>query len=715
MTTNVQLLDGTIAVTRGRTTESTKSRFRPIRPTEPLLGRTLSVDKFINVMLDKRAPGLWAGVVGGPKSKVEHLAELVVSNGLVASVADELMDINLMRKINDKLIRANQRFKAGVITIDHVSLTKAVSSAVGATTSKGDPKRIVARVITELLSRAYVKLNVMLPFNGAVELHCYERPVATTDAIINSAQIANVAEVFEAIELGSAFNDAKEFNPAIAETLLGPLLTTAANRLMNVVRFDRYVRDTVTLVGRYITKAHDLPDHVRDSADLAYLASNASIAIGAIRAAGNPISTPDFDLREAITYTVMRVRELKRYETISLERFKSMYTHEIVKAPNGAIVGVFLRRNEAFRLASQVSRFTDRGDYTIQQPLAAHEAYVTPVVDAINRAFAGDILGNTLAVAAQHLITRQWEVDEQAEGGHCFVHNLTEDEEYMYGLAQAERLYVTELMTLEASREALLVTPQSEPRIVFEVADGKVFYQARGVYSGAAVLTSDPLEVVLLNGTDFAGSTPFPQRPQTIPDEYRSTILPAMPNELIIDLERAVAIKLPMLGDSELVENISLHSLLGFEGTGACHMTQDFNARAQITAAFAGLVLVYQQLRALDGVTDEFLARQVATAAHTLVGNIVRDSAFTRLLETIFVQFVQNPSFRGRQRELRAHLSDAFVKHQLTLSAASLLLLKTGVLPFGVQEDLSSMFAEENTVEIAITSAAWDQALRSRA
>lgn len=707
---NSKIVGSNIVINRGREDDITNVRFRPIQAVEPLTGRTLAIDSFLNVMLDKRAPGLWAGVIGGPKSKVEHLAELAVTHNLVGQIAEIMFDNDLVRRINDKLIRNNQRYKAGVMSVDHISLLRAVSAAIGAAASVDDPSRAVARILTELLSRAYTKLNVMVPFVGSIELTTYKDPIADTNALITAAQITTVSEVFEAIELGTAFSDAKEFNPSVTESLLGPLLVTAANRLMNTLRYEKYMRDTATLVGRYIIKAHDLPDHVRDNADLAYLASNASFAIGAIKRASNDISTPDFDLREAITYTVMRLRELKRFETVSMEKFKSMYTHDIVLAPSGRICGAILSRNDNFKLQTQVSKFIDRDNYVIQAQVPVGEAYIAPIAEAITRAFESNILGRTVTVAAQHMITRAWELDDDQTGGYVFMFNLTDVEELMYGIASAERLYVTNIPY--ATDMAVPVTFAGEPRLIFEVSDGKVFYEAKGMYNGSAVTTDDPMEVLLLTGQDHKGATAFPVRPQTILEDMRKSVLPMMPVDNIINLNKDVRMTLPSLDGLELEISTSLQDLLGLGEIGKLYLTVEDTMRAQVNAAFSSLVVIYDQLIANGGEVDKMLARQVATATHAVLGRVTSSDTFRRMLQTLFIRFMQDAQFKGRKQLLRAHIADAFVQHQLALNAASMLLLKTGLMQYGIQEDLSKIFDDEQVVEVAVTAETWEQAMR---
>lgn len=707
---NVQLQGDRIVINRGRDSDVLNVRFRPIREFAPMTGRTLAINPFINVMLDKRAPGLWAGVIGGPKSKVEHLAELASKQGLVGQIAEIMLDSDLVRRINDKLIRNNQRFKGGVMTLDYTTLLRAVSSAIGAASSTADPKRAVARILTEVLSRAYSKLNVMVPFVGAVELTAHRDPIADLDMLITAAQVTTVTEVFEAIDLGSAFSDAKEFNPSVTEGLLGPLLVSAANRLMNTLRYEKYMRDTAVLVGRYITKAYNLPDHLRDNADLEYLASNASFAMGSIQRAAENISTPDFELREAITYTVMRLRELKRFETISLEKYKSMYSHDIVKAPSGRIAGIVLARNEQFKLAAQVSKFIDRADFVIQAQVPVGEAYVAPLSDAVTRAFEGNILGRTVTVAAQNLITRRWELDDDQFGAHTFVHNVSEVEEFCYGMAFAKHLYVTDIPL--GTDMGVPITIGGAPRLVFECDDGKLFYEPRGMSTGSTVMTEDPLEVVLLSGVDHRGTSLFPVRPQTILDDMRKAVLPSMPDDITVDMDKPVKMTLPDLEGKTLELNTSLQNLLGLGELGKMYLTVEGTMRDQVNAAFASLILIYDELKTFGGEVDNMLAKQVATATHQIIGRVTASDTFRRMLQTLFVRFMQDAQFKGRQHMLRSHIADAFVQHQLALNTSSMLLLKLGVMQYGLQEDLSRIFDAERVVETAITSEVWDQAMR---
>lgn len=705
MTTLSQDGNGAITMTRGKDDVALDVRLRAVAPSDPMTGRTIPLDRFINVMLDKRAPGLWTGLIGGPKSKMEHLAEITVRHDLVASIAESLLDHSLIRKINERIVRANQRMKREVYIIDYISLLKAVSFAVGATTSSTDPRRILARVITELLSKAYLKLSVMTPFVGAAQFERYTTSLVSTKAVIEAADVALVTEVFESIELGAAFKDVKEFDPRIAETLLGPLLVTAANRLLNAIRYSTYMRTSAVLVSRWMCQSENFPSHLRDDPNVRALASNFSFAYGALSMIDDPIVRPDFELREALEYTAMRIRELNRFETVSIDRYQQMFGHELVRAPSGYICGVIVAANEQFEVPTQVTKFVERQDFTIQCPVEVAEAYMSPITESVTRAFAGGLLSRTLHVAAQHVLTRRWELEPSAGGAVGFMYNVTPDEEFLYALSFATRMYLTDIVTAGMGQV-------DAPRIVMEMNGGKMFYEPVGWLDADSVFTTDPLEVLILSNMDHEATALVPLRPQIIPNDMRSTILDTPPVDVTIDLHRRLELVLPLLNDKKLAVNTSIQEMLGISGLGNLELTISMAAARQVTNAFAALCFMYDELKANGGEVDNLLAHQVANATHALIARLGGAEPFRRLLLTLHAWYMQDAQFKYERNTLRAHLSGALVQHHMVLNTAMMILIRTGVLEFGLHDNLRAMFATENVVETAVTSEQWASAMK---
>lgn len=710
---NCRFVDGQLIVERG-TTEggSFPVSISPIIALPPAVGRTRAVAKPVTIMINKRAPGMWAGIVGGPKAKTEHLAELAVKYDLVAALADVLSDAELMRRITDKLLRANQRFKEGVFTMDYPTLLRAVAGAIGATFAEAEAKSVAARIIAQLLARPFEKLNVMVPFVGAVEPTVDDEPIAPLSMIMFTERVSTVAEVFDAIDLGGAFAGAREFNPAVAESMISPLLRTAADRLQNSLRYAKYMRDTAIMTARYICNPSTLPEHMQDSADLAYLASNANFMFGCLQHVNDAILTPDFDLREAVSYTVTRLREMKRFETWTLDKFASHYGIELVRLETGYVAGAIVARNDGFRMTAPVTRYVDRGDIVTQLPSTLGEAYVSPYVEAINTAFGNGHLRTALSLAAQYAIVHTAEgADVGLTGaitdtsGFIFRVGVTPLEEKMLAVHYARHLTLGYTDAEDVS----------DPVVFYELVDNKLFYESQGLYAGGTITTSHPGEVLLLQGVDVDPRAEFPSRPQNLLDDARKLILHKIPTTFkvngedhvgAIEMDKDVRIVLPALDNTPVELSESLQKMLGLDEIGQLHIGVDYAARKYLSSSLAAIVAVYDGLKR-GGEREQLLARQLAIATHQLIGKVAASATFKPLVRTVSQRLLFSPQFKDRRAAMRNHLQDAFTRHVVTVNAAFVVMLKTGVLHFGVHEDIVKMFAEQKVVEVAVLSGDW--------
>lgn len=712
---NSRLDDGQLFIRRGSTVPVPLPVFhREIEETTVREGTARSMPRPLTVMLDKGAPGLRCAVVGGPKCKVEHLAELAVAADVVGDIADHLADVELVRRVNDALIRGNMRYKSGVLTLDFLSLHRAVQRAVGGSMARTDPKWIVGRVLAEFFSRAYEKMGVMVTFVGGLELEWRLDPVADSDTLINASRVATVTEVFEAIQLGSAFDGVKEFNPAITETLMGPLLASAANKLHNSFRYDQYMRDTRTMVGMRLINPSFLPTHMQDNPDLEFLSTNASFALGALNHATDAILTPDFELREAVVYTVMRLREMKRFETWTLERFASHYGVEQVLSPSGYNAGVYVYRREEIKPSGQITRFMERGDVVMQQPSEVAEAFMSPYFDAISGTLGADVVQRTVSVAAQHVIVGTHQQFADGAGGSVYGFNMTERELMMLALAHSK--------TLTIGGIGATIDSAHDPVIYYEVADLKAFYESRGLPNGSGMSTTDPAEVLILAQVKNNDPAPFPVRPQTIMDDMRNLVLSQIPEEFtvngdvhpgVIALDKTVKVELPALDGAGLVRQESLQDLIGLSGIGKLHLTVELELRRHVSAGFAALCDIYNKLAAGSG-AQPLHARQVAVSMYSMLSTLAKHSAFLPMMRTIMRRFVNDPAFAAQRTQLRDHFQQDYVKHNVALNTAFMLLLKSGLLEFGVHEDMIKIFDAETVIDIAVTAEHWQAALSQR-
>lgn len=282
----------------------------------------------------------------------------------------------------------------------------------------------------------------------------------------------------------------------------------------------------------------------------------------------------------------------------------------------------------------------------------------------------------------------------------------------MLGLAHAEYL------SLGGIDDEGLLTPQ----IYMEVPDLKMFYESRGMATGSGIMTSDPAEVLILRGVEKNDPAPFPLRPQVILDDVRRVVLSQLPNTFKVDglevaglleMSKPVRIKLAMLGDTPVQRLESIQDILGLAEVGELHLTVEQSMYQLLSSTFAALVATHDMLLQ-HGDSGRMLAKQVAVAMHALVARLASHSAFTPLLRTMMLRFVHDPVFKGRHAALRAHLQEAFVRHQLGLNAAFMVMLKLGLLEFGVHEDITRIFDDQGVVEIAVTSESWQDVMNVR-
>lgn len=376
-----------------------------------------------------------------------------------------------------------------------------------------------------------------------------------------------------------------------------------------------------------------------------------------------------------------------------------------------------MTRHSPLKLSTQVTRFVDRADVVVQLQSQIGEAYVSPLAESINRAFEGAILDRSTAFAAQQLIALTYENSDESDGGYVFYHGLTADEQFVLGLAYAEYLTLGNISLVQNGDMADV--SMDAPTVFFEVPDRKMFYSTRGLLSGSTVTTVDPAEVIILRGIEKNDPAPFPLRPQTILDDVRRVVLGVRPDTFqvdgaavdgLIELGKAVRIKLPMLGSTPVVRSESIQDLLGLAEIGELHLTVEQSAHISLTSAFASMVACYHDVKK-HGDAGALMAHQIAVAMHSLVGRVAAHSAFVPLLRTMMQRFVHDPAFAGRHKAMRAHLQEAYVRHELALNAAFMVMLKLGLLEFGVHEDMTTIFDDENVVEIAVTAENWHAAM----
>lgn len=698
---------GSIITNAGNQSSQAKVIFRRTAATQPVGPDAVHIMPFTSIMLDKRAPGMFSNALSGPAAKLEWLAELLVSSGQVATTAKLLLQHDLVARVNERLLRGNARFKQGTVLMSHPALFRTMLEITGASTDRADPKRITARVLTELFARIYTAFNVIMPYRTVYAQESYDRPVATTKDLIEASHVATVTETLEALKLGTSLKE-KEFAAGVVETILGPVLLNAANKLLAAEKYNRWMRDAAAIVGMFLrNSSSQVLDPLRDDGNLHVLATNASFAFDSMSGGTyNDVLSPVHEHRDILQYAALRLRELRRYDTISMDKFANMYSYSGVKTAKGKTAGVFISRNLEMTCNAKAIVLAEDSDILVPMNAYAIDPYVPMLNEFVNNAFAGKIAVNAAHAFAQHVIARETERDPTLLGGRIVGFNVTEDELRMLACAQADEIIVS-------SAESLLLTT---PVIFFGVRDGRVNYENEAYYNGTSIYTTEPGEVMILAGEDFEGNQKFTTRPQTYAEDVFAGLIDTMNPALYNSASRVVSVDLPLPDGQNIEIDISLFSLL----TGLADKPEmdnflaiDRQAADIIQAFFALAIVSYDNLSDAQDPTDRVMAEQVATGTHELISRFVAPVGFTRFLRTLNLQLMASPNFGTRDK--RALLTNMVSQHSLAVRLAVTLMLRMGLIPYGMQNDIVAMLTDSRAVERAATSEAFRSIMSVRA
>lgn len=694
--------DGQIVVSNGTATKVLSASMRDITLTEPMGSegfKLTPVQTFQTVMMDKRAPGLFTASFAGPNAKMEWLAEQMVKADVVARTARLMVQPDLIEQINSRLLKNNSRFRRDVVALSYPALYRAVREIAGAGSDLKDPNRVVARILTELLARSYAALGVMMPTKPFFAQTYYENAVAGTRDLIEAAHVATVTDVLETIKLGEALK-VKEVAPGVVENIMGPMMVQAAHKLLSAEKYNRWMRDAACIVGKYLRNADDpVLDSMRDNGDLMALALNASFGYEAAALfSSKAVLSPAHEHSELLGYAALRLRELKRYETVSVEKFRSMYHVEFSKTAKGYIAGVFVSPNMVPKSAVKGIVFADAGDMKV--PLHSHilDPYVAGLNDMANSAFSGESIRSSAAFITSHVMARAAE-ERGEEFGKVALFMMSEKDLAMLGLVSSDTL--------------IFASNELDTRVYYGVRDAKLYYKGDAYYTGDLVYTMDPGEALIVSGSARFATQVMPTRPQTYPEELLGGLIDGIDPELYVLSTKRTALKFPY--GSEFIDlDISLHSLL--TDSDKEEIAPDYIARDTLMSdwisAYFGLALVcYNELINSENAVDRVIAEQIATNMHDSVARFAKSASFGLFKRTIMQRLA---AARVGDRDVRRTLSMPAVQHEIAIRLAVTLLLRMGMQPYGMQDDVISVLQDSNALERAITSDAFGRAMNQQ-
>lgn len=704
--TKADAQSGSIVTSAGDQTSVANVIYRRTAPTEPFAADAVSIPKFTQVMIDKRAPGMFSVALSGPLAKLEWLAEMLVASGQVSTCARMLLQHDLVSKVNERLLRSNARFKQGVVIMSHPALFRVMLDITGASNSRSDPKRITARVMTELFARIYASFNVIMPYRSVYSQETYSRPVANTADLLSASYVATVTETLETLKLGTTMKE-REFSAGVVETILAPVLLNAANKLLSAEKYNRWMKDASLITGAFLRNSGaPFLDSLRDNPDLEVLATNASFAFDRLASTEDAPLSPVHEHSDLLQYAALRLRELRRYETVSMDKFANMYSHSLVRTSKGKLAGVFLQRNLAMTCNSKAIVLASGSDVLVPMNSFELDPYMPMLNEFVNSAFSGERPANAAHAFSQHVIARELERDPTLTGGRIVGFNITEGELQMLACAHASELLVS------SSKNMVALAPV----VFFGIADGKANYDSDAFFDGSSVYTTEPGEVLIFTGEDYSGNQKFTTRPQTYAEDVFGGLIDTMHPDLYNSATRVVSVNLPLPDGVMIDVDISLHSLL----TGSAvkpdldmYIAIDRQAADVITSFFALAIVAYHDLGAQTDQTDRIMAEQVGTGTHDMLSRFIEPVGFRRFMRTLNLQLMAAPGFGSRDK--RELLTNMVSQHSLAVRLAVTLLMRMGLIPYGMGSDIIDMLSNTRAIQRAATSEAFRSIMNARA
>lgn len=697
--------------------------FRPFNATTPFGSDSLAIPRFTAYMMDKRAPGVYTAAVAGASSKLERLAEMAVETGTVGAIARAFLRHDLISRVNEQIVRSNFRVKQGQIVVSYPALTRIVSAIIDGTVvgPQSNPLdapalRAVSGVITELLARAYAKFGMILPYKAIMHQAYYERPLATTSDILVASQIQTVTEVFESLAIGASLKE-KEFVPSVIEALLNPMLVTAANRLLASEKYNRWMRDAAAITALYLRNDNSpVVQSLRDDPNLAALAANGSFAFEAMmRPILPPPASPVHEHSELLEFAVVRIRELRRFETLSPEKLFGMYSVHHHKTPNGTSAGLFVHRNVSITPQVKALGQTDIGGLVMPLPAYETSPYMPMLNELVTAAFAGTVATDTAGLIARHLIVSTAEHNVSAKGQDDKATVLT------FGVSPIEVQYLAlslakEILISNGATGALSeVVDGAKPQIHYGMDDELLNYRGNAYYYGGRVYTSDPAEALLLKGRDIIGTQQFPSRPQVFADDMMDQLVTTLDPELYTKVARSLSYELPLLDGTNAQISLSLWSIV----TGGMELPThdqliaiDRNAAALISSMLALAVVTNEHLKQ-SGPVGEMIGEQIATATHYLFSAFTKPIGFNRFQRTASLRVMEHAA-ATMNRDIRADLRSVIVQHNLAMRLAVMILMRMGLVPYGLHNDIVALVTDSKSIERAAASEAFGKMFATR-
>lgn len=204
---------------------------------------------FTEVVVDNRALAYRAMVVGKSGTTSEALAEMVIENDSLVTLAEKLLDsTNLTSALRRILPKDEMKVTEGQTYFTFSMLVEACKTVLKDT--------VVATVFADILSHALARKRIMLPSEGHMSMLYAEELFPAASVILRASSVKQLADVLDSLHLDPGFGQAKTATVGTITSALAPAMQMAGRQIMQLTLDNQYLSDAMVLCHMYLTSVN---------------------------------------------------------------------------------------------------------------------------------------------------------------------------------------------------------------------------------------------------------------------------------------------------------------------------------------------------------------------------------------------------------------------------------------------------------------------------
>lgn len=629
--------------------------------------------------VDRRAIGYRATSIGGREGGFEALAEMIARDDLEQELASALANGELMVRVFDRIFPKKETLRVtanqGLLTMPQ--LVEAYRQAL---TGENKSRTTLAQILAEVTAHSLKHLNLILPFDGFVTVDPHVELFPSFTTLIEAARVKRITDVLESLKMSPEIGKVKTLSAVALYSALQPMFTRAARALLQTVDQDMYLQDALLLLRLYVAQDPALPRVLANNDNLRSMSTNLTYVLASAEQPLRDLVVPEYMMADVISDANLRLRGLKRFETIHLDQLRSWYTHYTVSDGTGQrVVGLVFARNYKAENRTQVTVFNQISspNYPVwtQTDFALAANRLDPVLSDLFSKSLDTKAMTAIATSVAHYLPHENE-DQDETASVFFVNGSTERELCYYAAANVRHL------VLNATSDAF--------SLGYVLEDTELNYRTQALVLGTRILTTDAAEAIIHSGVrEFVGEGVVPTRIQGIPETVRQSLLLVNPSDFVVPLAQPINIKVD-LNEIELSCETSVADLLMLPR----------QLKLSFTIPLANTVLVHDYVGALLAMADsvditrsegEIARLRAATALSNMLLSVSGSAAGRSITRAVFIKLMQSVPSGNEREAVRGKLRHAELSYKIALRVAAELLAALGFLTKQHADDILSL------------------------